>query len=182
MGEGESIPLQFGKVHPGLRDRARAGRDRHAACARASPRSPIASTSRCASSSAVFLVLVIVAAVIKERANARRRTFAAGRPRRARVQPREHGRSATSCRALLRVERAPGDRDRHGDRDPQRHARDRDRARPALLNNPTMAIPPAIYSLIMFFTAAAFGLFVARRTWNVDEGTTDGSGAASASV
>jgi BASS family bile acid:Na+ symporter len=35
---------------------------------------------------------------------------------------------------------------------------------PTLLNNSTMAIPPAIYSLIMFFTAAAFGLVVARRS------------------
>ena len=34
---------------------------------------------------------------------------------------------------------------------------------PALLNSPTMAIPPAIYSLIMFFTAAAFGALVNRR-------------------
>jgi bile acid:Na+ symporter, BASS family len=34
---------------------------------------------------------------------------------------------------------------------------------PLLLNNSTMAIPPAIYSLIMFFTAAAFGWIVARR-------------------
>jgi len=33
---------------------------------------------------------------------------------------------------------------------------------PALLNNSTMAIPPAIYSLIMFFTAAAFGWLVNR--------------------
>ncbi|TKD10322.1 bile acid:sodium symporter family protein [Polyangium fumosum] len=33
---------------------------------------------------------------------------------------------------------------------------------PTLLNNSTMAVPPAIYSLIMFFTAAAFGSFVAR--------------------
>jgi BASS family bile acid:Na+ symporter len=32
-----------------------------------------------------------------------------------------------------------------------------------LLNNSTMAIPPAIYSLIMFFTAAAFGYVVSRR-------------------
>src|SRR5689334_22563098 len=30
-------------------------------------------------------------------------------------------------------------------------------AGPTVLNNATMAIPPAIYSLIMFFTAAAFG-------------------------
>ncbi|MCC6214620.1 MAG: bile acid:sodium symporter family protein [Polyangiaceae bacterium] len=33
---------------------------------------------------------------------------------------------------------------------------------PTLLNNTTMAIPPAIYSLIMFFTAAAFGWLVNR--------------------
>ncbi|MFP2932180.1 bile acid:sodium symporter family protein [Pyxidicoccus sp. 3LG] len=33
---------------------------------------------------------------------------------------------------------------------------------PTLLNNPTMSIPPAIYSLIMYFTAAAFGYFVSR--------------------
>ena len=33
---------------------------------------------------------------------------------------------------------------------------------PLLLNNSTMAIPPAIYSLIMFFTAAGFGWFMAR--------------------
>lgn len=34
---------------------------------------------------------------------------------------------------------------------------------PLLLNNTRMAIPPAIYSLIMFFTAAAFGYWSARR-------------------
>lgn len=34
---------------------------------------------------------------------------------------------------------------------------------PLLLNNSVMAIPPAIYSLIMFFTAAAFGFLVSRR-------------------
>lgn len=34
---------------------------------------------------------------------------------------------------------------------------------PLLLNNTRMAIPPAIYSLIMFFTAAAFGYWAARR-------------------
>ncbi len=33
---------------------------------------------------------------------------------------------------------------------------------PTLLNNSTMAMPPAIYSLIMFFTAAAFGFLVNR--------------------
>jgi BASS family bile acid:Na+ symporter len=30
------------------------------------------------------------------------------------------------------------------------------------LNNPTMAIPPAVYSVLMYFTAAAFGWFLAR--------------------
>jgi len=34
---------------------------------------------------------------------------------------------------------------------------------PALLNNPAMAIPAAIYSLIMFVTAAVFGWLVGRR-------------------
>lgn len=34
---------------------------------------------------------------------------------------------------------------------------------PLLLNNSTMAIPAAIYSLIMFFTAAAFGAMVVHR-------------------
>jgi bile acid:Na+ symporter, BASS family len=33
-----------------------------------------------------------------------------------------------------------------------------------VLGEPVMAIPAAVYSLIMFFTAAAFGMFVARRT------------------
>ncbi len=33
---------------------------------------------------------------------------------------------------------------------------------PSLLNNATMAVPAAIYSLIMFFTAAAFGWLVSR--------------------
>jgi BASS family bile acid:Na+ symporter len=40
---------------------------------------------------------------------------------------------------------------------------------PLLLNNSTMAIPPAIYSLIMFFTAAGFGWLVAQR--NAEEPT-----------
>jgi BASS family bile acid:Na+ symporter len=34
---------------------------------------------------------------------------------------------------------------------------------PLLLNNPTMAIPPAIYSLIMFFTAGALASYLARQ-------------------
>ena len=32
-----------------------------------------------------------------------------------------------------------------------------------VLGNSTMSVPPAIYSLIMFFTAAAFGYVVSRR-------------------
>ncbi|HEY1099507.1 MAG TPA: bile acid:sodium symporter family protein, partial [Myxococcota bacterium] len=34
---------------------------------------------------------------------------------------------------------------------------------PTLLNNTAMSIPAAVYSLIMFFTAALFGWFVSRR-------------------
>lgn len=34
---------------------------------------------------------------------------------------------------------------------------------PTLLNNPVMAVPPAVYSLVMLVTAAAFGFFVNRR-------------------
>ena len=34
---------------------------------------------------------------------------------------------------------------------------------PLLLNDPLMAIPAAIYSLIMFVTAAAFSYFMSRR-------------------
>lgn len=40
---------------------------------------------------------------------------------------------------------------------------------PLLLDNPTMAIPPAIYSLIMFFTAAAFGWWVGRQNQALPE-------------
>ena len=35
---------------------------------------------------------------------------------------------------------------------------------PTLLNNSVMSIPPAVYSVIMFFTAAGFGYLVSRRT------------------
>ncbi len=34
---------------------------------------------------------------------------------------------------------------------------------PLILNNATMAIPPAIYSLIMFFTAGAFGWWISKK-------------------
>ncbi|WP_163996617.1 bile acid:sodium symporter family protein [Pyxidicoccus caerfyrddinensis] len=40
---------------------------------------------------------------------------------------------------------------------------------PTLLANPTMAIPPAIYSLVMYFTAAAFGFFVSRGHTNATD-------------
>jgi BASS family bile acid:Na+ symporter len=33
-----------------------------------------------------------------------------------------------------------------------------------VLNNPAMSFPPAVYSLIMFFTAAAFGWWVSKKT------------------
>ncbi|MGB3570764.1 MAG: bile acid:sodium symporter family protein [Phormidesmis sp.] len=42
---------------------------------------------------------------------------------------------------------------------------------PTLLNNPTMAIPAAIYSLLMFVTGAAFALWARRRRPNVVEDT-----------
>lgn len=34
---------------------------------------------------------------------------------------------------------------------------------PLMLNNPTMAIPPAVYGVLMFFTAAVFGWWVNRK-------------------
>jgi BASS family bile acid:Na+ symporter len=46
---------------------------------------------------------------------------------------------------------------------------------PLLLNNSTMAIPPAIYSLIMFFTAAAFGFAVSRGVGDEVEEMNQGS-------
>jgi len=39
---------------------------------------------------------------------------------------------------------------------------------PSLLNDPVMAIPPAIYSLIMFVTAAVFGIVAARQVRRAD--------------
>jgi BASS family bile acid:Na+ symporter len=32
-----------------------------------------------------------------------------------------------------------------------------------VLNNAAMSIPPAVYSIIMFFTAGAFGYFVSKK-------------------
>lgn len=48
---------------------------------------------------------------------------------------------------------------------------------PMLLDNPTMAMPAAIYSLIMFVTAAIFSAVVSRR--NLDESSSEPSAAAS---
>ncbi len=45
---------------------------------------------------------------------------------------------------------------------------------PLLLNNTTMAIPPAIYSLIMFFTAGAFASFMASRNGEAPSVSTTG--------
>lgn len=42
---------------------------------------------------------------------------------------------------------------------------------PMLLNNSTMAVPPAIYSLIMFFTAAGFGVLASRRLRQAEAGS-----------
>lgn len=52
---------------------------------------------------------------------------------------------------------------------------------PLLLNNSTMAVPPAIYSLIMFFTAAAFGALASRRL-RAAEAAEAASGAATPAV
>ncbi len=111
--------------------------------------------------SAVFLVLVIASAIIKERAmlgDAFREVGLAALafnlasmgvgyfiPRLARVERRQAiaiGMEIGIHNGTLAITIA---------------------ASPHLLNNGAMAIPAAIYSLIMFFTAAAFGMFVARR-------------------
>ncbi len=49
---------------------------------------------------------------------------------------------------------------------------------PTLLNNSTMAIPPAIYSLIMFFTAGVFGFMVSRKVQEPAIDAAPGAGAA----
>ena len=40
---------------------------------------------------------------------------------------------------------------------------------PTLLNNPTMAIPAAIYSLLMFVTGAALALWARRKPMTLDQ-------------
>jgi BASS family bile acid:Na+ symporter len=160
MGEGKAIPLQFSKIvqvfaivlipvgigmlirskKPGLAD----GMNR-----------PVRITS------AVFLILVIAAAVAKERAKLGEYFQVVGTaalafnlasmavgyfvPLIARVERKQAiaiGMEIGIHNGTLAIAIASS---------------------PTLLNNSTMAIPAAIYSLIMFFTAAAFGWIVSRR-------------------
>ncbi|MDO9018572.1 MAG: bile acid:sodium symporter family protein [Deltaproteobacteria bacterium] len=160
MGEGRVIPLQFGKVIQvfvivlgpvclGMLVRAK----RPDLAARLDK--PVRIVS------AVFLLLVILSTVLKERANLAEffrqvglaalafnlASLAVGYfvPRLARLPERQAiaiGMEIGIHNGTLAIAIASG---------------------PTLLNNSTMAIPPAIYSLIMFFTAALFGALVSRR-------------------
>jgi len=161
LGEGQAIPLQFSKVLQvvaivivpvtiGMLLRAR----RTVLANRLDKPVRIASI--------VFLVLVMVSALVKERAivaDAFREVGLAALafnlasmfvgytvPRLCRVEPRQAvaiGMEIGIHNGTLAIAIASS---------------------PSLLNNPAMAIPPAIYALIMFFTAAAFAGFVARRS------------------
>lgn len=111
--------------------------------------------------SAVFLLLLVVVSLIRERANVETYFRAVGLaalsfnlismgigyfvPRLFRVEPRQ----ATSIGLEIGV---------HNGTLAIAIA-----TSPQLLNNGAMAFPAAVYSLIMFFTAGAFGWFVARR-------------------
>jgi BASS family bile acid:Na+ symporter len=160
MGAGKAIPLQFDKVLQvfaivlvpvaiGMTIRAK--------------KQPLAQRLEkpVRILSAVFLILVIASAVMKERANLadffRQVGFAALAfnlasmavgylvPRLIRVQRRQAiaiGMEIGIHNGTLAIAVASS---------------------PTLLNNSTMAIPPAIYSLIMFFTAGAFGWLVSRQ-------------------
>jgi BASS family bile acid:Na+ symporter len=160
MGEGKAIPLQFDKVIQvfvvvlvpvgiGMLLHAKRGD-----LARRLER-PVKILS------AVFLLLVIVATVLKERANLGGYFQAVGLPALAfnlasmavgyfvpllvRLPNRQAiaiGMEIGIHNGTLAIAIASS---------------------PTLLNNSAMAIPPAIYSLIMFFTAAGFGALVARR-------------------
>jgi BASS family bile acid:Na+ symporter len=111
--------------------------------------------------SAVFLILVIAASIVKERAHLGEYFQAVGLaalafnltslavgyfvPRIARVEPRQSiaiGMEIGIHNGTLAIAIASS---------------------ASLLNNSTMAIPAAIYSLIMFVTAGLFGYFVSRR-------------------
>lgn len=110
--------------------------------------------------SAAFLMLIIIAALIKERAtvldsfmsvglaalsfNLASMGFGYFLPRLLRLNKRQSiaiGMEVGIHNGTLAIAIASG---------------------PTLLNNSTMAIPAAIYSVIMFFTAAAFGYLVSR--------------------
>lgn len=160
MGEGRVIPLQFSKVVQvfvivlgpvGLGMLVRAKRP--ALAARLDK--PVRLVS------AVFLLLVILSTVLKERANLVEFFQQVGLaalafnlaslgvgyfvPRVARLPERQAiaiGMEIGIHNGTLAIAIASG---------------------PTLLNNSTMAVPPAIYSLIMFFTAALFGALVSRR-------------------
>ncbi|MFN0247924.1 MAG: bile acid:sodium symporter family protein [Kofleriaceae bacterium] len=111
--------------------------------------------------SAVFLILLVVVSLIKERANIGEYIQAVGLaalvfnltslavgyfvPRLARVDPRQSiaiGMEIGIHNGTLAIAIASSS---------------------SLLNNSTMAIPAAVYSIIMFVTAGLFGYFVSRR-------------------
>ncbi len=160
MGEDRSIPLQFGKVIQvfaivlvpvglGMLIRAR----RPSLSTRLERPVKIASV--------VFLALIITAAIIKERATLASAFQAVGLaaltfnlssmaigyfvPRLARLPRRQ----ATAISMEIGI---------HNGTLAIAVA-----SSPLLLDNTAMAVPPAIYSLIMFFTAAAFATLSARR-------------------
>ena len=169
LGEGRSIPLQAGKVLSvfavvlipvaiGMLIRSR------------KPRIADRMDRPVRIISAVFLLLIIASAIIKERAkigahfeevglaalafNLTSMTIGYVIPRLLRVERRQAiaiGMEIGIHNGTLAIAIASS---------------------PVLLNNPTMAIPPAIYSLIMFVTAAMFGWFVSRQ----ESGTTEGKG------
>ncbi len=160
LGEGRAIPLQFSKIVQvvaivivpvaiGMLIRAR----------RTSFANRLDKPVRIASVS--FLVLVMLSALLKERAivgdafrdvglaalSFNLASMAVGYtvPRLFRVEPRQAvaiGMEIGIHNGTLAIAIASS---------------------PSLLNNPVMAIPPAIYSLIMFVTAGVFGVLVSRR-------------------
>jgi BASS family bile acid:Na+ symporter len=159
MGEGRAVPMQFGKVMQvfaivlGPVSLGMLIRSRRAAVALGLDK-PIRLLS------AVFLVAVIAAAVYQERANAM------GYFRQ--VGPAALAFNVASMAVgycvplLLRLPRRQAvaigmEIGIHNGMLAMAIA-----LSPTLLANPTMAIPPAIYSLIMYFTAAAFGFLVSR--------------------
>ncbi len=127
MGQGKVLPLQFDKVSQvfavvltpvaiGMLIRARS-----LALAQRMER-PVRIVS------AGFLLLVIVVAVLKERARLSGYIVAVGVPALV-VQPHQPLRGLFHPAPPAPAE-APGDRHRHGDRHPQRHARDHHRVEP----------------------------------------------------